>query len=69
MKRQKHRPTASTHGLFCPSCGSLHLRTLETRPTGGGVKRRRECETCGYRMTTIEAAVVRQVSRNRDKQS
>ncbi|WP_425280360.1 hypothetical protein [Pseudaminobacter salicylatoxidans] len=54
MKRQKHRPTASTHGLFCPSCQADDLRTLQTRPTAGGVRRRRVCEYCGHRFTTIE---------------
>ncbi len=48
------QPAASTHGLLCPSCGSPDLRTLETRPTDGGVKRRRLCEYCGHRFSTAE---------------
>lgn len=51
-----HQPSASLHGLLCPKCQSLDLRTLETRPADGGVKRRRECETCGHRFSTLEMA-------------
>lgn len=49
-----HQPAASLHGLLCPKCQSPDLRTLETRPTASGVKRRRECETCEHRFTTVE---------------
>lgn len=47
-------PAAASHGLTCPSCQSRDLRTLETRPTDGGVKRRRVCKYCGHRFTTVE---------------
>lgn len=49
-----HIPSAASHGLHCPKCQSPDLRTLETRPTASGVKRRRECETCRHRFTTVE---------------
>ena len=44
-----------SHGLACPSCRQTDfLRVIETRPTDGGVKRRRLCEYCGHRFTTLE---------------
>lgn len=37
----------------CPKCeGST--RVLETRDTGAGTRRRRECRRCGHRFTTYE---------------
>lgn len=52
--RAEALPAASAFGLKCPKCQSPDLRTLETRPTDSGVRRRRECETCDYRFTTVE---------------
>jgi transcriptional repressor NrdR len=43
--------------MKCPFCGVLNKdRVLETRTLneGAGIKRRRECEACGRRFTTIE---------------
>src|SRR5215813_7738553 len=44
--------------MDCPRCDSS-TRTLETRraPAGDGVRRRRECSSCGHRFTTYERAV------------
>lgn len=43
--------------MKCPFCGILNKdRVLETRTLGEGasIKRRRECEACGRRFTTME---------------
>src|SRR5262249_53256972 len=47
----------SVHAMKCPFCGvSNKDRVLETRTLNEGVsiKRRRECEACGRRFTTME---------------
>lgn len=41
-------------GLRCVACGKKMLRTVETRPIPDGVRRRKECVSCGKRITTIE---------------
>jgi transcriptional repressor NrdR len=43
--------------MKCPFCGTLNRdRVLETRTLNEGeaIKRRRECEACGRRFTTVE---------------
>jgi transcriptional repressor NrdR len=41
--------------MKCPYCGSEELRTLETRDSPNNMNRRRkECLSCGKRMTTYE---------------
>jgi transcriptional repressor NrdR len=41
--------------MKCPYCGSEELRTLETRDSTNNMNRRRkECLSCGKRMTTYE---------------
>lgn len=43
--------------MKCPFCGQLNRdRVLETRTLneGASIKRRRECEVCGRRFTTVE---------------
>ncbi len=43
--------------MKCPFCGQVnHDRVLETRSVndGAAIKRRRECEICGRRFTTME---------------
>src|SRR5579872_2480803 len=43
--------------MKCPFCGSQNRdRVLETRTLneGASIKRRRECEACGRRFTTME---------------
>ncbi|WP_371818637.1 hypothetical protein [Aminobacter sp. MDW-2] len=41
-------------GLHCPSCGKRKLATVDSRPTRGGIRRRKVCNVCAYRFTTIE---------------
>lgn len=45
-------------GIHCVACGKRALRTVETRPTHGGVRRRKECCSCGHRFTTVEKITV-----------
>ena len=39
----------------CSECGLSNVRVLDTRiTTGGCIRRRIECQNCGYRFTTYE---------------
>lgn len=40
----------------CPSCQNNSSRVVDSRPIeeGRAIRRRRECEACGYRFTTFE---------------
>ncbi|MGJ7920461.1 transcriptional regulator NrdR [Neobacillus sp. LXY-4] len=42
--------------MKCPSCQHHNTRVLDSRPVdeGKSIRRRRECEQCGYRFTTFE---------------
>lgn len=42
--------------MKCPSCQSNNTRVLDSRPVDDyrSIRRRRECEACGYRFTTFE---------------
>jgi transcriptional repressor NrdR len=42
--------------MRCPKCYNQETKVYDTRSTKGGkiTKRRRECESCAYRFTTIE---------------
>ncbi|MCS6845403.1 MAG: transcriptional regulator NrdR [Caldilineales bacterium] len=40
--------------MKCPHCGEPDSRVIDTRSTGDGIRRRRECTTCGRRFTTYE---------------
>lgn len=42
--------------MLCPSCHNNSTRVLDSRPSdeGRSIRRRRECELCGYRFTTFE---------------
>ena len=40
--------------MHCPYCGSLDSRVTDSRDTGEGIRRRRECLKCGVRFTTYE---------------
>jgi transcriptional repressor NrdR len=40
--------------MNCPHCGNLAHRVIDTRDTGDGIRRRRQCEKCGQRFTTYE---------------
>lgn len=38
---------------YCPICGT-ETRSRDSRPTKEGIRRRRECPSCGNRFTTYE---------------
>ncbi|MEZ4768341.1 MAG: transcriptional regulator NrdR [Caldilineales bacterium] len=40
--------------MKCPHCGDVNSRVVDTRSTGDGIRRRRQCETCQKRFTTYE---------------
>lgn len=42
--------------MKCPSCGNEETRVVDTRALddGGVIRRRRECEKCGFRFSTHE---------------
>ncbi|HJC04169.1 MAG TPA: transcriptional regulator NrdR [Candidatus Ligilactobacillus avistercoris] len=42
--------------MKCPNCQSQSSRVVDSRPADSGraIRRRRECEKCGYRFTTFE---------------
>ncbi|HID87886.1 MAG TPA: transcriptional repressor NrdR [Anaerolineae bacterium] len=40
--------------MKCPYCTKWDSRVIDTRRTGDGIRRRRECMACGRRFTTYE---------------
>ncbi len=42
--------------MKCPSCKYIGTRVIDSRPVeeASSIRRRRECESCGYRFTTFE---------------
>ena len=40
--------------MKCPFCASPDSRVIDTRSAEGGIRRRRECESCARRFTTYE---------------
>lgn len=44
------------HNMKCSSCQNKSTKVLDSRPIedGGSIRRRRECEQCGFRFTTFE---------------
>jgi transcriptional repressor NrdR len=43
--------------MQCPYCGSGKLKVLDTTDIKNGIRRRRECQTCGERFTTYERSL------------
>ena len=48
--------TRTTTGIVC-TCGASDFAVIRTTSTRGGILRRRECESCGARITTRERPV------------
>lgn len=46
----KQRPV----GLRCPGCGKRTIKTLDSRPAPGGIRRRKVCTSCDQRFNTFE---------------
>ncbi len=46
--------------MKCPKCGCQATRVLDSRiiDEGMAIRRRRECEKCGYRFTTFERPAI-----------
>ena len=44
--------------MHCPFCSAVDTKVIDSRlvADGDGVRRRRECQTCGERFTTFETA-------------
>lgn len=40
--------------MLCPKCSSDKSSVTDSRSDGGAIRRRRECQECGYRYTTYE---------------
>lgn len=43
-----------SHGIPCPSCGSIRCDVKDSRRADGAARRRRVCVACGYRFSTWE---------------
>ncbi|USS89748.1 transcriptional regulator NrdR [Fructilactobacillus cliffordii] len=59
--------------MKCPRCHQASSKVIDSRPLVGGteIRRRRECEHCGYRFTTfetIEATPLLVVKKNGDRE-
>jgi transcriptional repressor NrdR len=48
------------NAMQCPHCGYNGSKVVDSRPTDDGrvIRRRRECEHCGFRFTTFERVEV-----------
>src|SRR3989304_7708070 len=60
--------------MICPECKSNKVKVLEKRNADSDqvIRRRRECESCGFRFTTyerIEAATLVVIKKNGEKES
>ena len=40
--------------MHCPQCQHLDCKVIESRPSDERVRRRRQCQACGERFTTME---------------
>ena len=40
--------------MLCPKCSSEKSSVTDSRGDGGAIRRRRECQDCGFRFTTYE---------------
>ncbi len=59
--------------MHCPKCQNNNSRVVDSRPAdeGRAIRRRRECENCGYRFTTferIEATPLLVIKKNGDRE-
>ena len=45
--------------MKCPYCGETDTKVIDTlHESSGGIRRRRECNACGKRFSTVERAIV-----------
>lgn len=40
--------------MLCDKCGNEFSKIVDSRPTDGGIRRRRICNICGHKWTTLE---------------
>lgn len=40
--------------MLCPKCHKPESKVLDSRPGKSSIRRRRQCENCGYRFSTVE---------------
>lgn len=48
---------ATGQGVVCPGCGSPDTGVKDSRSGEGCIRRRRHCNGCGQRFSTVEIAV------------
>jgi len=48
--------------MNCPSCHS-DMRVMDSRKQAGSTVRRRECSSCGHRLTTMEVVLAQRAER------
>ena len=53
LKRKRKR-RREQHAWTCADCGSNDIACIDSRPNHDGVRRRRQCQGCGRRFTTVE---------------
>jgi transcriptional repressor NrdR len=44
--------------MNCPYCSGIKTRVIDTSRDARGVRRRRECQSCGERFNTVERAIL-----------
>lgn len=47
--------------MLCPFCGDTNSKVIDSRDSGDGIRRRRECQACSLRFTTYERVQMRVV--------
>ena len=40
--------------MICPKCGCYEDEVINSRKYGNTIRRRRECQKCGFRFNTVE---------------
>ncbi|VDR41124.1 Transcriptional repressor NrdR [Tsukamurella paurometabola] len=65
-RRTSERSRAGGGPMYCPFCKNEDTRVVDSRvfDDGQGIRRRRSCNECGRRFTTVESAVMAVVKRN-----
>lgn len=59
MRQPARHPSAgSQHLMKCPYCGFSESRVTDSRDQGGTIHRRRRCEHCHERFSTVERVVL-----------
>ena len=43
--------------MKCPKCGGANAAVYDSRPSLGGIRRRRHCPDCGHKFKSFETVV------------